>query len=144
MHVLKIIHGYPPYYNAGSEVYSQSICNELSKSHKVSIFSREENPYAPDFQIRHQRLNLSLDLYLLNNPNGKDGYRHKQIDDNFAELIKDIKPDIAHIGHLNHLSTGLVDELNKQNIPIIFTLHDFWLMCPRGQFLTRRADEGGR
>jgi glycosyltransferase involved in cell wall biosynthesis/MoaA/NifB/PqqE/SkfB family radical SAM enzyme len=30
-----------------------------------------------------------------------------------------------------------VDELNKQNIPIVFTLHDFWLMCPRGQFLTR-------
>jgi len=137
MHVLKIIHGYPPFYNAGSEVYSQSICNELSKYYKVSIFSREENPYCPDFQIRYQRLNPNLDLYILNNPNGKDGYRHKQIDDNFANLIKEIKPDIAHIGHLNHLSTGLVDELNKQNIPIIFTLHDFWLMCPRGQFLTR-------
>jgi glycosyltransferase involved in cell wall biosynthesis/organic radical activating enzyme len=137
MHVLKIIHGYPPYYNAGSEVYSQSVCNELSKTHKVSIFSREENPYTPDFKIRHQNLNSNLNLFLINNPNGKDGYRHKQIDDNFAKLIKEIKPDIAHIGHLNHLSTGLVDELNKQNIPIIFTLHDFWLMCPRGQFLTR-------
>ena len=142
MHVLKIIHGYPPYYNAGSEVYSQSICNELSKNHKVSIFSREENPYCPDFQIRLQRLNQNLDLYLLNNPNSKDGYRHKQIDDNFSCLIKEIKPDIAHIGHLNHLSTGLVDELNKQNIPIIFTLHDFWLMCPRGQFLTRSIGLG--
>ena len=91
MHVLKIIHGYPPYYNAGSEVYSQSICNELSKNHKVSIFSREENPYCPDFQIRLQRLNQNLDLYLLNNPNSKDGYRHKQIDDNFSCLIKEIK-----------------------------------------------------
>jgi len=40
MHILKIIHGYPPNYNAGSEVYSQSICNELSKYHKVSVFDK--------------------------------------------------------------------------------------------------------
>lgn len=137
MHILKIIHGYPPNYNAGSEVYSQSICNELSNHHKVSVFTREENPYAPCFSIREQKVNENLRLYFVNNPQGKDGYRHKEIDDNFAELISQIKPDIAHIGHLNHLSTGLIDELNKLKIPIVFTLHDFWLMCPRGQFLTR-------
>lgn len=137
MHILKIIHGYPPNYNAGSEVYSQSICNELSKRHKISVFTREENPYAACFSIREQNVNDNLILYFLNNPQGKDGYRHKQIDDNFADLVKKLNPDIAHIGHVNHLSTGLIDELNKLNIPIIYTLHDFWLMCPRGQFLTR-------
>ena len=137
MHILKIIHGYPLNYNAGSEVYSQSICNELSKHHKVSVFTREENLYSPDFAIRKQIENGNLDFYFVNNPQGKDGYRHEAMDNNFAKLIAEIKPDIAHIGHLNHLSTGIVDELNKQNIPIVFTLHDFWLMCPRGQFLTR-------
>lgn len=137
LHVIKIIHGYPLNYNAGSEVYSQSICEELSKQHKVSVFTREENPYSPDFAIRHENASDNLNFYFVNNPQGKDGYRHKQLDDNFAKLISEIKPDIAHIGHLNHLSTGLVDELNKQKIPIVFTLHDFWLMCPRGQFLTR-------
>lgn len=137
MHILKIIHGYPLNYNAGSEVYSQSICNELSKKHKVSVFTREENPYSPDFTIRHENKTDNLNFYFVNNPQGKDGYRHKQMDNNFSELVKQIKPDIAHIGHVNHLSTGLIDELNKLNIPIIYTLHDFWLMCPRGQFLTR-------
>jgi glycosyltransferase involved in cell wall biosynthesis len=137
MHVIKIIHGYPMLYNAGSEVYSQSVCTELSKQHKVSVFTREENLYAPDFSIRHENVNENLDLYIVNNPQGKDGYRHKQMDDNFAELVKQLKPDIAYIGHLNHLSTGIVDELNKQKIPVVFMLHDYWLMCPRGQFLTR-------
>ena len=137
MHILKIIHGYPPNYNAGSEVYSQSICNELSKKHKVSVFTREENPYASCFNIRKEKVSDNLTLYFTNNPQGKDGYRHKQMDDNFAELIKQLKPDIAHIGHVNHLSTGLIDELNKLKTPIFYTLHDFWLMCPRGQFLTR-------
>lgn len=137
MHILKIIHGYPPNYNAGSEVYSQSICQELSKQHAVSVFTREENPYLPCFSIRKQRVNENLVLYFVNNPHGKDGYRHKKMDDNFSNLVRELKPDVAHIGHLNHLSTGLIDELNALKIPIIYTLHDFWLMCPRGQFLTR-------
>lgn len=137
MKILKIIHGYPLNYNAGSEVYSQSICNELSKKHEVSVFTREENPYTPCFAIRHKKENDNLNLYFINNPQGKDGYRHKQLDENFAALIAEIKPDVAHVGHVNHLSTGLIDVLNAQKIPIIFTLHDFWLMCPRGQFLTR-------
>jgi glycosyltransferase involved in cell wall biosynthesis/MoaA/NifB/PqqE/SkfB family radical SAM enzyme len=137
MHILKIIHGYPPNYNAGSEVYSQSICNELSKNNKVSVFTREENPYVKDFAVRSESKNENLKVYYVNNPQGKDGYRHSELDENFASLIREIKPDVAHIGHLNHLSTGIIDELNKLNIPIVFTLHDFWLMCPRGQFLTR-------
>ncbi len=137
MHILKIIHGYPPEYNAGSEVYSQSICNELSQYHKVSVITREENPFEPCFRIRAKKVNENLTLYYINNPQGKDGYRHQQMDKNFAELVRKLQPDIAHIGHLNHLSTGFVDELNALKIPIIFTLHDFWLMCPRGQFLTR-------
>lgn len=137
MHILKIIHGYPPHYNAGSEVYSQSMVNELSKKHQVSIFTREENPYAPDFQIRHHQEHELLDFFFVNNPQAKDGYRHKQLDDQFAMLVDRLKPDVAHVGHLNHLSTGLIDILHERQIPIVFTLHDFWLMCPRGQFLTR-------
>ena len=30
---------------------------------------------------------------------------------------------------------------NNNNIPSIFTLHDFWLMCPRGQFIQRNSKE---
>ncbi len=65
----------------------------------------------------------------------KDGYRHAAIDEAFADLLDGYKPEIVHVGHLNHLSTSLIVEAYKRNIPIVFTLHDFWLMCPRGQFL---------
>lgn len=143
MHLLKIIHGYPLRYNAGSEVYSQSISHELSQRHRVSIFTREENPFRPDFELREEEETPNRRLYLANMPRGKDGYRHLQLDEQFGALLDQLKPDIAHIGHLNHLSTGLVDELFERRIPIVFTLHDFWLMCPRGQFLQRNFGEAG-
>jgi glycosyltransferase involved in cell wall biosynthesis len=134
MKILKIIHGYPPNYNAGSEVYSQSICNELSKRHQISLFTREENVYEADHVIRKERRD-GIDFFIVNKARDKDGYKHLDLDIKFSELLHEIKPDVAHIGHLNHLSTGIVGVLKKQNIPIVFTLHDFWLMCPRGQFL---------
>jgi glycosyltransferase involved in cell wall biosynthesis len=141
MNILKIIHGYPPKYNAGSEVYSQSICNQfMEQEHRLTILTREEVPYRVDFEFRQEKIHDRLQFYYINMPRDKDGYQHDEIDTQFAQLLEKEKPDIAHIGHLNHLSTGLVGALKKANIPVVFTLHDFWLMCPRGQFLQRNYD----
>ena len=60
MKVVKIIHGYPPLFNAGSEVYSQTLCNELSKDNEVHVFTREENPYYPDFHLRLENISHNL------------------------------------------------------------------------------------
>ncbi|MDD4149196.1 MAG: glycosyltransferase [Bacteroidales bacterium] len=140
MKIIEIIHGYPPEYNAGSEVYSQSVCNELNKYHEVSIFSREENDYEPDFSIRETITDVGIPHFRVNMARSKDGYNHKLLNENFKDLVIKLKPDVAHIGHLNHLSIGIIDILNELNIPILYTLHDFWLMCPRGQFLQRNFD----
>ncbi|MBV6403454.1 MAG: D-inositol-3-phosphate glycosyltransferase [Flavobacteriales bacterium] len=142
MRILKIIHGYPPLYNAGSEVYSQSICNELAKRHEVLVFTREEDPFTADFTFRRVQDGVGPERILVNMPRGKDGYRHRELDERFAEVLHGFRPDVAHIGHLNHLSTGIVDVLKEAGIPIVFTLHDFWLMCPRGQFLQRNFGGG--
>jgi glycosyltransferase involved in cell wall biosynthesis/MoaA/NifB/PqqE/SkfB family radical SAM enzyme len=72
---------------------------------------------------------------LVNVARSKDRYRHEAIDAHFAALLEDLRPDIVHIGHLNHLSTSLVAKAAEHDIPIVYTLHDYWLMCPRGQFM---------
>ena len=75
MNILHIIHGYPPVYNAGSEVYTQSLCTELSERHQITVFSREENPYEPDFTVRYKKETENLDFYFINMAQGKDGDR---------------------------------------------------------------------
>ena len=125
-------------YNAGSEVYSQTICHGLvGLGHEVEVFTREEDPFHPDGAIRTDvdEDEPRIKIHFVNNPRHKDRYRVDIIDQRFATLLDEIKPDIVHIGHLNHLSTSLVDEAKKRDIPIIYTLHDYWLMCPRGQFM---------
>ncbi|WP_334472851.1 glycosyltransferase [Arsenophonus sp. PmNCSU2021_1] len=144
MRILKIIHGYPPEYNAGSEVYSQMLCHGLAKNNEVHVLTREENPFAEDFtwNITQDNHHPSITLHKINIPLEKYRYRyqHPYLDKRVESFIDRIKPQIVHIGHLNHLSTSLVDIIAKKNIPMVYTLHDYWLMCPRGQFIQRNPD----
>lgn len=137
MRILKVIHGYPMRYNAGSEVYSQTLCHGLVKNHHVEVFSRTENSFSPDYAIvTDQDVDCpDIVLHLINMPRAKDGYRHQCVDDKFEKVLKKIRPDIVHIGHLNHLSTSIPLVAQKNNIPVVYTLHDYWIMCPRGQFM---------
>lgn len=143
MKILKVIHGYPMRYNAGSEVYSQMLCQGLANRHEVHVFTRQENPFLPDYtmQTETDKDDPRIKLHIINllSDRHRYRYRHSSLDEKFAELLDQLKPDIVHIGHLNHLSTSLVFEINQRNIPIIFTLHDYWLMCPRGQFMQRNS-----
>ena len=137
MKILKVIHGYPMRYNAGSEVYSQTLCHRLADRHEVHVFTREEDAFGPDFRLRVEKDadDPRITLHLVNNPRLKDRYRAMGIDQRFAEVLDEIEPDIVHVGHLNHLSTSLLEEAALREVPIVYTLHDYWLMCPRGQFM---------
>ena len=132
--ILQVIHGYPMRYNAGSEVYTQGLAQALAERHDVHVFTRQENAFLPDYDT-HQETDPSdprITLHVVNMARARDGYRHPSVDDAFADLLDDIDPDVVHIGHLNHLSTSLVFEAEARRIPVVFTLHDYWLMCPRG------------
>ena len=143
MKVLKVIHGYPMRYNAGSEVYSQTLCNGLAERHEVHVFTREEDAFAPDYRLRTERDqdDPRVTLHLVNNPRLKDRYRAAGVDQRFAEVLDRVQPDIVHIGHLNHLSTSLVREAAVREVPVVYTLHDYWVMCPRGQFMQMFPDD---
>jgi glycosyltransferase involved in cell wall biosynthesis/MoaA/NifB/PqqE/SkfB family radical SAM enzyme len=138
MKVLQVIHGYPMRYNAGSEVYTQLLSQALvRRGHEVHVFTREENPFVPDFGLRieHDADDERIHLHVINNARARDRYRQSRIDEAFGGLLDRLAPDVVHVGHLNHLSTSLILEASKRAIPIAFTLHDFWLMCPRGQLI---------
>ena len=137
MKVLQVIHGYPMRYNAGSEVYTQTLCHELARRHEVHVFTREEDPFAPDFRMRIERDpdHAGITLHVVNNPRNRDRYREPGIERRFAEALDRIRPDVVHVGHLNHLSSALPFEAATRSIPVVHTLHDYWVMCPRGQFM---------
>lgn len=137
MRILHVIHGYPMRFNAGSEVYTQTLCHALAARHEVHVFTREENAFVPLGAMRRERDrdDPRVALHLVNMAGSRDRYRNEDVDRRFGEVLESVRPDVVHIGHLNHLSTSLVAEASGRGVPVVFTLHDYWLMCPRGQFI---------
>lgn len=137
MKILQVVHGYPPEYNAGSENYTKTITEELLKrGNEVFVFSREENPFLPEYSIRRDVDNKNTPVrYTINLARTKDRYLSQDVNAKLRGILETVKPDIVHFQHLNHLSITLPSEVKKMNIPSVYTLHDFWLMCPRGQFI---------
>ena len=124
-------------YNAGSEVYTQGLAQALAERHEVHIFTRQENAFHPEYTTQRETdpSDSRITLHIVNMARARDGYRHDAVDSLFAKLLDKVHPDIVHIGHLNHLSTSLAFPARERRVPIVFTLHDYWLMCPRGQFI---------
>ena len=137
MRILQVIHGYPMRYNAGSEVYTQNLSHALATRHEVHVFTRQENSFLPEYSFQREAdpLEPSITLHIVNMARARDGYRHQQVDDAFIRILDEVEPDVVHVGHLNHLSTSLVFAARDRGVPVVFTLHDYWLMCPRGQFI---------
>lgn len=62
----------------------------------------------------------------------------KEARSKISKVIGEFKPDVIHIHNIHkHLTTSIVLEANKLNIPIIWTLHDYNLICPNILFLSK-------
>ena len=145
MKVLLVIHGYPRRYNAGSEVYTQTLAHALTDAGcRVAVFAREEDVFLPDYHLRTEPdpLRADISVHLVNHARSNARFQNQHIDAVFARVLDSLKPDIVHFGHLSQLSVGLPAVAKSRQIATVFTLHDFWLMCPRGQFIQSGLTSG--
>lgn len=136
MKILQIIHDFLPRHQAGSELY----CYHLSKSlqrlgHEVRLCFAEIDHGREAFAVRGGEYD-GLPFYeIVNNhayANFRETYANPGIERRFKAILEEYKPDIAHFHHLLGLSFGCVRLCRERNIPVVFTLHDYWLTCPRG------------
>jgi len=139
LRILQVVHSFPPHNIAGTEVYTCNLSRELAKRHEVSIFHRINDKQKGEFEIAQSEHN-GLHIHTINNT-FKDCdsfemiYDNKIITEAFENLLNEINPDVVHIQHLLFLSIGIIRAAKERNIPVVFTLHDYWLLCPQGQLL---------
>ena len=55
-----------------------------------------------------------------------------------AALADEVKPDVAHFHNIHaHLTASIVAPLCERGVPIVWTLHDYRLICPNTSLLSR-------
>ncbi|GIV85773.1 MAG: glycosyl transferase [Candidatus Roseilinea sp.] len=49
-------------------------------------------------------------------------------------LLAEFRPDIAHLQHIyRQLSPSVLDVLAAHDVPVVQTVHDYWMVCPSRQ-----------
>ena len=62
-------------------------------------------------------------------------FYHFEAAQKIEQLVKDEKPDIAHIHLLwGQITPSIFPVLKRYNIPILFTVHDYRIVCPAYTF----------
>ena len=104
------------------------------------IFRRMSHPDRQEFEVERYRYD-DTDVYgvhyhfsdaltfesLVENPRWREA---------FEVALAEFSPDLVHVHHLTCMSTTMLDACEEARIPVVMSLHDFWLGCPRGQRLT--------
>lgn len=140
MRVLFVLHDFLETNVAGTELHTYYLAKYLQKTTEVHLFYNLED--------RQQPLGVSHDYYedltvtrvnypatSFNDYAPRD-HRHL-ISQAFEDLLQKFKPDVVHFQHILHLAPELVSIAAQQNIPVVYTLHDFWLLCHQIKMLRK-------
>jgi len=140
MRIVQVVNGLPPEYLGGTETYAAALAQELAgQGHTVSVFARRENTRRPEYAVETTTVEQA-EVTRINNTQRQstsfaDSYRNDTVAARFGEVLDRFQPDIVHFQHLVYLSTTCVREAVQRQIPVVMTLHDYWLICQRGRFL---------
>ena len=121
------------YENGGSETYIFKL-HEYFKSigHEVQFFGMEDERNIAGNEwniltknITFRKVSPATLLYPLKIIYSLEA-RHK-----IKRIIELFKPDVVHLNNINfQITPSIIYEIKKFNIPIIFTAHDYQLICP--------------
>jgi glycosyltransferase involved in cell wall biosynthesis len=153
MRICLISNLYPPYVHGGAELYVHHIAERLSAQHDISVittvpFSSKSlvpnkaaggggaiyrfyplNLYSTyDYSLKPVLIKPIWHLLDLWNPHAYAFVK---------ALLKQKRPEIVHVHNFKGLSASVFRAANDLGIPVIHTVHDYNLVCPKTTLLTR-------
>ena len=54
-----------------------------------------------------------------------------------GRALDELRPDVVHTSNLPGIATGIWEAARRRGIPVVHTLHDYHLLCPRTSLLRR-------
>lgn len=119
-----------------SKGYSVSF---FSMNHPMNRFDQNNDLFMEyiDFRSLNENKNIHNAFKVLSRV-----FYSKEARQKFSKLLDRIQPDIIHLHNIHHhISPSIIFEGEKRKIPIVWTLHDFKLICPNTSFVIDKTNE---
>jgi glycosyltransferase involved in cell wall biosynthesis len=135
MDVLLVANGYPPGAMGGVETYAATLAGALRRAgHRVRVFCREDHPSRADGAWRDDELDGVPVRRVTNRFVRVSGFADYYVNDDiealFLRSVQEWAPDVVHFQHAIGLSARLPLVAAEANVPAVWTLWDYWPICP--------------
>ncbi len=108
------------------------------KGHEVAVFSMQHpenlpNKYDNYFpsEVSYSGDNTNNKLNVIIRPFGS-----KEVKQKFTQILEDFQPEIVHLHNIHtQLSPVLAEIAHKRHVKVVWTLHDYKLLCHRSDCL---------
>ena len=133
----------------GDSTYTFNLADLLrGQGHEVAFFAMRDERNLPDpnadlfvshidFRELNRRKNLFTGLQVLGRTIYSVEARRK-----FGQLVDRFKPDLVHLQNLHaHITPSVIFEAKQRGLPVVWTLHDYKLICPNSHCLIDTTGE---
>jgi len=154
MRICMVSNLYPPYVLGGAELYVQQIAKKLSAQHDMSIITTA--PFGTDnASVSNPEVKGKETIYRFYPLNLYSAYNYA-LKPTFIKpiwhlfdvwnphvyifvkgVLKREMPEVVHVHNFKGMSASVFSAANDLGIPIIHTVHDYDLICPKTTMLTR-------
>lgn len=132
------------YHRGGDSTYMLNLTKLLEEhGHEVIHFAMEHPDNLPSQYSRHFARGFDYPALLRERSPGAAwtvlarGIYNRDARDRIAVLARETRPDIAHFHNIHaYLTTSIIAPLRDAGIPIVWTMHDYRMICPNSDFLS--------
>ena len=121
---------------SGTEIHLFELMDLMrARGHEVALFSMADRPgratpydqhFVPHVNFKQRKQGLLSQAKLAGHAIYSREARRR-----LRGMISEFRPDVAHIRNIyHHLSPSILWELKRQDVPVIYHLNDFKLLCP--------------
>ncbi|MBI3819616.1 MAG: glycosyltransferase [Planctomycetes bacterium] len=139
MKILAVVHQFLPKHRAGTEIHTDQLARALrDRGHEVMILACEHTGERPQYTIE-EREYRGTPVFEVAWAHGIDDfertYANPEMNRVVADVVRRVRPDLVHFQHTMFFGFDAVRAVADQGVPVVCTLHEYWLLCHRSTFL---------
>jgi glycosyltransferase involved in cell wall biosynthesis/GT2 family glycosyltransferase len=140
--VLHVVHGWPPWNYAGTELYAAWLVRRQAEHREVTVFGRIADPArglgdALELLDGGARVRLLVRNFDERDPLSRNAIASRPVERDFERLLDESRPQLVHVHHLAGHAASLPARVRRRGIPLVYQLHDWWTPCARANLFDR-------
>ena len=134
--VLHVVHGWPPWNHAGTELYARWLAARQAADREVTVYGRIADPDrdlgdAVEHLDRGVRVRLVVNNFRQRDPFSRNALFDRGLVRDFERLVDETGPELVHVHHLAGHCTTLPRLALRRGIPLLYQVQDWWSLCAR-------------